>query len=606
MEAASWILEVILGTALAAGLHSIPASDLFDVDVRQLAEVWEKEHVSPSNPYSLRHAELKERLQQLSSSFPDLIRAEPVGNSVEGRDIFLVTLGQGPDRILLWTQMHGDEPTATCAILDLLEFFAGSRRQAWVAEILQKYTLLIVPMLNPDGAERMQRRNAQGIDINRDARALQTPEGRLLKEVRDRYRPFVGFNLHNQNSTTTVGDTGRVATIALLAVAADAPGSASGGEDRSGTLAKQVTAVLYEALSPFVYGHISRYDEEFNPRAFGDNLTLWGTPVVLIESGGNPAGEPLNFGVKLNYVAVLAVLNSLSTGRIQNANPAVFDALKLNGENPIYDVILQNALIMNGTGIPLFRGDLAIRADMRAGTRGQAIIADLGDLGVYTAHRAIDCSNAMVTPGLIVWDPRKSLFADEPGDQQYLERGILTLLETARWQDLGKNRPTVKEWLSRPRQLNWGYLVVGNPPGNAEKNQIRLAQWLSAGGRAWVLEAAGSANPTEGMASVARWFGLGSYATGEAGEFKIPAVWEGDVARVLPRYTSQAAEKFGISRRGIIAQGAVADLVIWDIPGAGLAIDLRDCRPRYAMINGQLIDLQQTERGNYGRFLGRN
>ena len=39
----------------------------------------------------------------------------------------------------------------------------------------------MVPMLNPDGAERYARRNAQAIDINRDALQLATPEGRLLK-----------------------------------------------------------------------------------------------------------------------------------------------------------------------------------------------------------------------------------------------------------------------------------------------------------------------------------------------------------------------------------------------------------------------------------------
>jgi hypothetical protein len=143
MESASWILEVILGTVLVAGLHAAPASDLFDVDVRQLADAWEKEHISPSNPYSLRHSGLKRRLQQLSSSFPDLSRVEPAGNSVEGRGIFLVTLGQGPERILLWSQMHGDEPTATCAILGLLQFLSGNRRQSGVTEILQKYTLFI-------------------------------------------------------------------------------------------------------------------------------------------------------------------------------------------------------------------------------------------------------------------------------------------------------------------------------------------------------------------------------------------------------------------------------------------------------------------------------
>ena len=44
--------------------------------------------------------------------------------------------------------------------------------------ILSSLTLYIVPMLNPDGAARFQRRNAQQIDVNRDALSLQTPEGR--------------------------------------------------------------------------------------------------------------------------------------------------------------------------------------------------------------------------------------------------------------------------------------------------------------------------------------------------------------------------------------------------------------------------------------------
>ena len=62
-------------------------------------------------------------------------------------------------------------------------------------------------MLNPDGAERGARRNAQGIDVNRDALNLATPEGRLLKAVRDRHQPILGFNLHDQDRRTTVGDT---------------------------------------------------------------------------------------------------------------------------------------------------------------------------------------------------------------------------------------------------------------------------------------------------------------------------------------------------------------------------------------------------------------
>ena len=403
MDYTSWIIGSIIGATLFASCHLAAGSDLYEVDVKQLAEIWQRERISPDNPYSLRHADLKLRLRKLAGEFPDVLRLEEAGRSVEGREIYLVKAGSGSDHILLWSQMHGDEPTATSSLLDLFSFLGRHRKDAWVAAILRRYTLLCVPMLNPDGAERNQRRNAQGIDINRDARVLQTPEGRILKLMVDRHHPFLGFNLHNQNTTTTVGDTGKVASIALLAVASDRPVSAAVQKPaavRTPQLARRVAGVLYDALSPFVHGHISRYDDSFSARAFGDNITLWGTPVVLIESGGIPAGKPKDLTVQLNFVGLLAVLNSLATGKIEAANPAVYDALKPNSSTPIYDLILSNGWIFNGTGIPLFRADIAVRRDNRAAAEGQAIIADIGDLGVLTAHETIDCTNALITPGL--------------------------------------------------------------------------------------------------------------------------------------------------------------------------------------------------------------
>ena len=60
--------------------------------------------------------------------------------------------------------------------------------------------------------------------------------------------------------------------------------------------------MIRDALEPFASGQIGRYDDEFEVRAFGDNLTLWGTPVVLIETGAVPGGEPDPSLVRLNFV----------------------------------------------------------------------------------------------------------------------------------------------------------------------------------------------------------------------------------------------------------------------------------------------------------------
>ena len=64
-------------------------------------------------------------------------------------------------------------------------------------------TVHFIPMLNPDGAELFNRHNAIGIDINRDALRLQSPESQLLKKVRDSLDADFGFNLHDQSNFET-------------------------------------------------------------------------------------------------------------------------------------------------------------------------------------------------------------------------------------------------------------------------------------------------------------------------------------------------------------------------------------------------------------------
>jgi murein tripeptide amidase MpaA len=126
--------------------------------------------------------------------------------------------------------------------------------------MLETLTIHVVPMLNPDGAARFQRRNAQDIDINRDALRLQTPEGRVLKALRDRLNPSLGVNLHNQNWRTSVGSHPPMpATISLLAVAFDEARSDNAGR----ILAKKTSAVIRDAIEPLIPGQIGRYDDEF-------------------------------------------------------------------------------------------------------------------------------------------------------------------------------------------------------------------------------------------------------------------------------------------------------------------------------------------------------
>lgn len=144
-----------------------------------------------------------------------------VGASIENRPLFLLSIGSGDTDVLLWSQMHGDESTASMTIFDLFNFFLSDDFDPEKENLLQKLRLHFIPMLNPDGAEVFQRRNALGVDINRDALRLQTPEGQTLKRVRDSLDAEWGFNLHDQSRYYNAQGTAKPATISFLAPAYD-------------------------------------------------------------------------------------------------------------------------------------------------------------------------------------------------------------------------------------------------------------------------------------------------------------------------------------------------------------------------------------------------
>jgi hypothetical protein len=387
--------------SLAALLVSAPAeaqrSSSPAVTPQELARTWDAEHVSPALPPLVDHAEVVTRLNLAVAAAPDLFTMEKIGESGEGRAIHHLRAGRGATGVLLWSQMHGDEPTATSALFDVLDYLTRHRQDPVVSRMLSQLTLHIVPMLNPDGAERFQRRNAQSIDINRDALRLQTPEGQLLKALRDRLNPKVGFNLHNQNWRTSIGEPPKPASISLLSVAFDDKRTETPGR----VLTKKLCAVIRDSLEPFASGQIGRYDDEFEVRAFGDNITLWGTPVVLIETGPWPSAEPDGALVRLNFIAIISALDALASGAVEKANPKRYESLPMN-ESRMFYVLVKNATVINGAGLSPYTADIGIVANRRVraagGKREIALtlsVDDMGDLRTSGAMRTIDATGMM-------------------------------------------------------------------------------------------------------------------------------------------------------------------------------------------------------------------
>jgi hypothetical protein len=325
-----------------------------------------------------------------------------LGTSAEGREIALYSLGDGSAKVMLWSQMHGDEPTATMALMDIFSFFAKNPEHIATRSIREKLKLLIIPMLNPDGAERFTRRTAQMIDMNRDASALATPEAKILKSTHDMYQPEYGFNLHDQEPRYTVGTTQKITAVALLAPAADE----SRGDNPIRLRAKKVASTLAQVLSLFIPGDLAKWDDTFCPTAFGDNMQKWGASTVLIESGGWREDPEKFFIRKLNCIGLLATLYAIATGEINKADIAIYEQIPFNMKLGC-DYIIRNAVLKANSQVAPIRVDVGINFDKRTNTvtghlDEYATVVEIGDLSSFTAlEKEVNANGAELDTNLI-------------------------------------------------------------------------------------------------------------------------------------------------------------------------------------------------------------
>jgi hypothetical protein len=199
--------------------------------------------------------------------------AKQIGLSVEKRPIHEIDMGSGPIKILMWSQMHGNESTSTKGLLDVLCYLKLN------PAILASFTLKIIPMLNPDGAVAYTRVNANQVDLNRDAVQQTQPESQLLVETYNSFKPDYCFNLHDQR--TIFGVNGHPCMLSFLAPAANASKAITPARVR----AMGIIGFINEALQYHIPNQVGRYDDSFNQNCMGDYFTSQGTPTLLFECG---------------------------------------------------------------------------------------------------------------------------------------------------------------------------------------------------------------------------------------------------------------------------------------------------------------------------------
>ncbi len=322
------------------------------------------------------------------------------GQSAEGRDIYLLSIGKGPLKVFLWSQMHGDEPTATMALFDVINFFQSTDELDNVKnEILNNITIYIMPMVNPDGAEIYQRRNIFEIDINRDVNRQQTPEGIVLRKTFENLKPDFGFNLHDQSTRYSVGNLFKSAAISFLAPSLDHAKSVDSVRENS----MKLICELYRTLDHFIPGHIAKYGDDYEPRAFGDNFQKWGTSTILIETGGWKDDIEKQFLRKLNFLTFISAFYSIALKSYKHEPITLYEQIPKN-DNYIMDLILRN--------LKYKKGDKEITVDIGINRTENnfnsakkfyysSSVEDIGDLSVFFGYEDLDLTGYELFPGKI-------------------------------------------------------------------------------------------------------------------------------------------------------------------------------------------------------------
>ena len=325
-------------------------------------------------------------IEGLLDNFSSVFQVSTIGYSVEHRPIFSLKVGQGDTKILLWSQMHGNESTTTKALFDVLNGFSKGK----FSDILENCTLQIIPILNPDGAARYTRVNANEVDLNRDAQNLTQPESKVLRACFDSFMPHYCFNLHGQRTIFGAGETGNSATLSFLSPAEDSERTVTDTRKK----AMSVIALINEQIQKDLPNAIGRYDDGFNINCVGDTFQWLGVPTVLYEAGHYQNDYNREETRLFIFKSLIYGLKSIADGVKIDDFKSYFDIPQ--NEKNFHDIIIRNSKVVANSQNTV---DIAIQFKevLKNGIiKFIPFVDKIENLDSYFAHNDIDAQGALV------------------------------------------------------------------------------------------------------------------------------------------------------------------------------------------------------------------
>ncbi|MEW2922013.1 M14 metallopeptidase family protein [Muricauda sp. ANG21] len=311
-----------------------------------------------------------------------------IGESVQKVPIRAFTLGNGTHRILMWSQMHGNESTTTKAVWDMTNFLRSD--EVLAKTILDKCTLMVIPILNPDGAKAYTRVNANEVDLNRDAKQCTQPESVALRKLFENFKPDYCFNLHGQRTLFSAGQVEKPATVSFLSPSSNAARDITPTRIKAMKLIAAMNAMLQEKIP----GQVGRYDDGFNDNCVGDTFQMLGVPTVLFEAGHYHNDYERERTREFIFLALIEVLKTIAADSVDRFTTGDYFNIPANGKL-FYDILIKDPHLANpkiGEGLTIgIRFKELLENNL---IRFKPEIIDIKKLDGFFGHRTIECADS--------------------------------------------------------------------------------------------------------------------------------------------------------------------------------------------------------------------
>ncbi|RCW77394.1 S8 family serine peptidase [Saliterribacillus persicus] len=120
-----------------------------------------KNLVNPRKVYS--YDDMRVDISQLSNQYNDLVSWSTIGKSVDGRNLYSIKLGKGSTKIFLNGAHHAREWLTTNLLMEMVDSYSQAYANNTsvggynARDILNKVSIYVVPMVNPDGVTLVQK-----------------------------------------------------------------------------------------------------------------------------------------------------------------------------------------------------------------------------------------------------------------------------------------------------------------------------------------------------------------------------------------------------------------------------------------------------------------